>query len=783
MKLKKLFAVFISAVLVVSAVPSNAALISSGYATRGEVVEMLLSAADDYRPDVQKTDIIKGYEDGQLHEENPVTRAEALIMLNRAFGGFPALKGDALRLAIPKEDFTDIPQWATAELTDVFQAGIVAGTGEGKFSPGDYVTKEQMELFINRTFILFGTNLKDSFYSTVNREYLNASQIPEGKTITGNLYDVTDTVTEQVRSLIEEISASEPEPGSAQDKIKILYDNIMDMDARNALGYEPIKEDIARAEKIESISALSSTPIVNASALSVVASFTLTVDPMDSNSYITYFSTASPSLVQQAYNGEMDYAKDAFLKYVTKLLTLCGETEAVAQADAQAFYDFEKQISDASLSPAEQNDLEKVYNLYTLDELQEVFPTVDLNALFEESGLSGKDKIMVDDVGKMEQVAALLTDDNLDAVKNYVKVGIIGSCAAYLGEDFRNATQTFQQEMLGVTGSTPLEDEAITIVSSVMPDYIGEAYADKYCTDEVIADVTGLISEIISVYRQRIENLDWMSDATKEKALLKLDTMRINVGAPEEFEPTLESADLKSAEDGGSYFQNILEISKANIEYLQSLDGQPVDKDQWITTPQTVNAYYAASFNSINFPIAFLQEPIYDIDASYEEKLGSIGTVIAHEITHAFDSTGAQFDENGNVSNWWTEEDAAAFAALCQDVVMYFSGQEAAPGIAIDPELTLTENIADLGAIACVTEIGMKQESFDFKKMYESYANLWASSSTREYAQYLANIDMHSPSIVRVNRVLQSVDKFYEVYGIEPGDGMYVAPEERAHIW
>lgn len=783
MKMKKLFAAFMAAVMLTSVIPAAWVLAEEDYATRGEVVEMLLLAADDYHPNVQKTDIIKGYEDGELHEENPVTRAEALIMLNRAFGGFPELKGDVLRMAIPNETFTDIPDWAADELAPVFNAGIVAGTGDGKFSPDDYVTTEQMETFIHRTFVVYGTNLKDNYYYTVNKGLLEASQIPEGNMITGTIYDIQDTVTEQIRTLIEEISNSESEPGSAQEKIKILFNNIMDMEARNTLGYEPIKEALEQIEQIDSIAELSDTIFLDQSALSVFASFTLTVDSMDSNSYITYLQTTSPSLARQAYEGEMDYAKDAFLRYVAALLTLCGETQDEAQTDADAYYEFEKQISDASLSTAEQFDLEKTYHLYTLDELQEVFRTVDFAALFAESGLSGKDKILVDDVGKMEQIASMLTDENLDAVKNYLKVSLIGSCAAYFGEDFREATQTYQQEMLGITGTSSLEDDAVDMVSAVLSDYIGEAYADKYCTDEIVNDVTGLIEKIMEVYRDRIKNLDWMSDETKEKALLKLETMQVHVGAPEEFEQTLDSAELKTAEEGGSYFQNIMEISKANKEYIRSLDGQPVDKTQWITTPQTVNAFYAPSFNSINFPIAFLQEPIYDVNASYEEKLGKIGTVIAHEITHAFDSSGAQFDENGNAVNWWTDADSAAFDSLCQEVVEYFSGLEAAPEIVIDSELTLTENIADLGAISCVTEIGSKQEGFDFKEMYESYANLWMSSTTREYAQYAANVDTHSPSNIRVNRVLQSVDQFYEVYDIEPGDGMYVAPEDRTRIW
>ncbi len=257
------------------------------------------------------------------------------------------------------------------------------------------------------------------------------------------------------------------------------------------------------------------------------------------------------------------------------------------------------------------------------------------------------------------------------------------------------------------------------------------------------------------------------------------------MGAPDysQTESALDSADLKSGGEGGSYYQNIIEINKASLKELAELSGEPVDKEQWVTTPQTVNAFYSPSFNSVNFPIAFLQAPVYDPDASYEENLGSVGFVIAHEITHAFDSSGSQYDENGNAANWWTEGDLQTFQRLCQDVVTYFDGVETAPGITVNGALTLTENIADLGAIQCVVSIGEETPDFDFREMFESYAVLWMSTSSREYLEMASYLDTHSPSRVRVDRVLQSTDKFYDVYGITEGDGMYVAPEDRVRIW
>ena len=786
MRLRQWLAVFLAAVMVTTTT-AWAAPAQEEYATRGEAVEMLLTAADDYRPDAPKSDIIKGHGDGQLHEEQPVTRAEALIMLTRAFGGFPELKGNNLRRAIPREDFTDIPKWAEAELEPALEAGIVEGTAPGKFSPDEPVTEQQLELWIDRVFTLYSTNLKDSFYSTVNKDGLETLTIQDGQSSAGTIDDVINLVDEQIAEVIADAANSDPEPGSPQEKIKILYDNIMDMDARNAAGYDPIKPDLAAIDAIDNLEDLQTTELLGGTelALGLFVGFGVGIDSLDSNVYSMNLVPASAPLSKQTYTGGNDTQKQAYLKYITTLLTLCGWDEAQAARDAQAVFNFDAKLSAASLSPADQYDLEKIYNVYSYEDLCSEFPTVDINAVYEKVGYQPTDTVIVGDVGLMECVSGLLTEENLDMLKLYLKVGLVKYGAGMFGEDFREATITYTQELFGISGSTPLETVAATRVSDYLYDYVGEAYAEKYCTEQMKEDITEMTHDIIAVYKERIQNLTWMSEETKEKAILKLDHMRINVGAPDydTITSAMDNAQLKSTADGGSYFDNMIEISRAVQMEDVRLFGTPVDKDQWITTPQTVNAFYMPSFNSINFPAAFMQGEIYSEDAAYEENLGTVGTVIAHEISHAFDSSGSQYDEQGNAANWWTEADAAAFDALCQDTIAYYDGQEAAPGIVMDGALTLTENIADLGVMACATAVGEKTEGFDFEAFYKSYANLWLSTSSRETVQYYAESDTHSADAIRVDRVLQSTDKFYEVFGIDADDGMYVPPEERVHIW
>ena len=303
MRLRQWLAVFLAAVMVTTTTAWAAP--AQEDATRGEAVEMLLTAADDYRPDAPKSDIIKGYGDGQLHEEQPVTRAEALIMLTRAFGGFPELKGNNLRRAIPREDFTDIPKWAEAELEPALEAGIVEGTAPGKFSPDEPVTEQQLELWIDRVFTLYSTNLKDSFYSTVNKDGLETLTIQDGQSSAGTIDDVINLVDEQIAEVIADAANSDPEPGSPQEKIKILYDNIMDMDARNAAGYDPIKPDLAAIDAIDNLEDLQTTELLGGTelALGLFVGFGVGIDSLDSNVYSMNLVPASAPLSKQTYTG------------------------------------------------------------------------------------------------------------------------------------------------------------------------------------------------------------------------------------------------------------------------------------------------------------------------------------------------------------------------------------------------------------------------------------------------------------------------------------------------
>lgn len=780
MKSKKL----ITTILATAMLLGNTAFATDMYATRGEVADMLLLAADDYNPSVERSDIIKGYGgDGELHEDWNINRAEALVMLSRAFGTLPELTGHNARVALKSGNFTDIPDWAKSELQPVLDAGIAAGTAEGIFSPSDDVTKEQMNLFIQRVYALYGTNEKDDFYAAVNKDALNTLEIKPGHVVAGTLFDLQDESTTQVDEIIKEVTSGEWENGTKEQKIADFYNNVLDTESRNKIGVAPIKpylEMIDGANNITELMDIQNT-LMEKLYCAPFAAFSLTIDFKDSTRYMPVFGAYNPNMTKDFYISGTEPQKAAYLKYLKTVMELAGED--VTDAQLEDYYNFEKTLAEKMLNTEDMGDVDKIYNPYTLEEIQSLFPSVDTEKLLTSSGIKKEDKYLIPDVGLTEEFARLITDENIEVLKTAAKLTVILNYGTMLNTEFVDASNVFNQEFLGVSGTYSDEERAAIIVSSVMPEYIGQIYAEKYFTEEAKQDVLKMVEDIISVYKNRINNLTWMSDETKQKAIRKLDTMEIKIGYPDNWDTYLDDVQIKSESDGGSYFENMLSVAEGSKEELSKLQGTPVDKTEWAMYPYTVNACYVATSNDITFPAAILQPPMYDVNASYEENLGSIGYIIAHEITHAFDNNGAKFDESGNATDWWTAEDYEAFEKLCENMVAFYDGCESVPGIAMNGKLTLSENVADQGAVQCITEVVSGLENPDYKALYRSMANAWASTRTREYADYASKIDVHSDEKLRVNRVVVNCEEFYKAFDIKEGDGMYVPEDERVKIW
>lgn len=778
---------------------------------RGEVAQMLLNAADDYNPGIQKSDIIKGYEDGELHEERLVTRAEALVMLKRAFGEIPTPTGHNERVALTAENFGDIPVWAEAELSPIFNSGIVAGTGvdletgESLFSPDSNVTGKQMELFTERMFALYGTNPKDDFYASVNKEALDTIEIDPEYMEGSPVISMVKTADDRVAEIVNEIANSNPEKGTIEYQIAALYNSALNFytsqtPAQSQIleDIEPLKEYLALIDSAKNIGELTAVnnKINDEIAFAPLISINeeLMIDGKDNSKHMPVLTT--PSIDSTMYYRSYDALK----AYLKDLFASCGESEEQAEQIIKMYdsiilkSDVYMQKNSERIEALRETSLTDYINAtidydqykgYDYAEIKAMFAEdAGFESVIEASGINITGKIYVSDINMLKSFADYYKDENLAQLKAYAKFSLLSGYGSYLSKELYMLSVDFAENASGVEVPDSPENAALAVVDEYYGDYISVIYKDKYFSDESTETITKMITDIKAVYETMLQNNTWLSDDTKVKAIEKLKAITIKVGGPDEYDDTLLEAEILSPEDGGTYYKNIITIEKTIKKSLPKYFDEAVDKNMWLASSYTVNAYYNPLFNEIIVPAAFVQAPMYDENASYEQNLGGLGFVIAHEITHAFDSTGAFYDKDGNLSLWWTEDDFATFENKKEEMIEFYDGEEAVPGIGTDGEATLGENISDNGALSCITLAASKHfENPDYKAIYESFAKCWAHSTIRQLYEFYVIIDYHSPAKLRVNRCLSNCDKFYEVYGITEKDGMYVAPEERVKIW
>ncbi|WP_165835521.1 M13 family metallopeptidase [Ruminiclostridium sufflavum] len=774
---KKLLSTALVLLLLLTIIPTAALASEPVYVTRGTVCDMLLVAADDYTEDLTRGDIIKGYGDGELKEDQLVTRAEAFVMISHAFGELPAPVGNDLRLNPQSVSFTEVPVWAQADVNNLVSAGVVIGSIDSTLYEKDNVTAEQVQTVINRIWALKGSNLKDDFYNTVNKAWLDQSVIKPGETSAGGFVEIDNLNNERLTGIINEIISGTYSKGTKEQKISDFYHSVLDMDARNKQGIAPIKSYLDEIDAVDSMDKLYAVQktLLDDLSLNGLFSFSVDVDMKDSNKYTIYFSGISPEIPKELYAAGDSPQTTAYKNHLKTLLDLSGDENA--QEQANAFYEMEKVLSQSQLDTQDYGNVDKINNAYTVDQLQAIFPAMDVRQAITDSGYQLPDKVIILDVELTEAFAKYYTAENLSLLKTIVKLSLLFGYGDSLGQDFLDASDAFRAAFYGVEGTQSDAEIASLETQNIMSDYLGKAFIDKYFSARAKQDVENMVTDFISIYKSRVSKLDWMSAVTKQMAIKKLDTMTVKIGYPDSWESPMDKVEIKS----GSYFSNMTAIAKQSRLENIALQGRPVDNTKWMMSAYEVNAYYNPTANEIVFPAGILQAPFYDINASKEANLGGIGTVIAHEITHAFDNNGAKFDENGNAVNWWTASDYQKFEALCAEVTQHYNGYESAPGIYLNGALTLSENIADLGGMACALESMKKLSDPDYDAFFKNNAKIWEMTCTRQYLELLSQMDVHSPNKARTNQVVQNFEEFYQTYGITEKDGMYTPV--RVQIW
>lgn len=625
--------------------------------------------------------------------------------------------------------------------------------------------------------------LQDDFYSAINFTTIQDHALSENQTQWSGFYDLSTNITNNMNTIIDNLTAEKDnyKNGTTEQKIIDFYLLARNMEARDAAGVEPLKE---YTDKIDNAKTISEYTDVLAELLkygqSSILSFGVSQDLTDSNKYILVNSGPDHILpknymVDEAYKP----VQDAVFTFIKQMFSLAGESESSATEIATQVFKLEQELAANDLDIADMYDINKAYTIYTADDLVKLYSNCDIKKFLEAIGVTHFDKCMVSGEANIKKINSMLTQENLELLKNYTKFTLYMGCSNYLTSAHYDALNSLNSVIVGPSEATTMDTVAKEMTQSLFSWEFGKLYVDNYFSEESKKEVEAMTQDIIETFRKRIKKLDWLSDATKQKAINKLNAMKVKIGYPEKWPSYFENISIDASK---GLIENLMQITTALNSDVQSLLDSGVDKTAWAMTPQTVNACYTPQSNDITFPAAILQAPFYDKNASYAQNLGGIGTVIGHEITHAFDTSGAGFDENGNYNNWWTESDFAEFMSRAEKVKNYYNSIELSNGLFQNGDLTITENIADMGAMACALDIAGNDKKAQLE-IFKSNANIWASNYTDQYRDYLLTNDVHSLDKVRVNAILPLFDQFYDVFGIREDDAMYVAPEDRVQVW
>ncbi len=625
------------------------------------------------------------------------------------------------------------------------------------------------------------TGLNNDFYTSINENIINDNELESDEEYWSLMFTETqETIDDKVDSIVKEIISKKDtyEINSSEYKICKLYESIINQE--NDLS--ELDKYINNIDNSNSVNELMN----NIAKINNELSVGIFINPALQNDYkdntktiinIAPFSFDYGNIYSDYYTNPLYSSYVAlYIEYDREILELYGYTEEEAKESVRKISRFYTEIANSSKSMEELTEVQSYYNIVEDTELKGIYSNININVFLNKFGSNYK--ISIVDKEQANALNNLLVDSNLETLKECAKLQLLQTYAPYGDVRYYNLMNELNAKLTGteITKDT-IEDYAIDVVAIYFDSEITQEYITRYSNEESIKLFKNIIEDIIKQYKIKIQNNTWLSKNTKEKALLKLENMKINVGYPEKWEDY--SKDYKLTDN---LLDNVINMNKVMVEY--SNNAIKNKESYWLMSALTVNAYYNPQENSINFPIALLEYELYNVDNSYYKNLGSLGSIIAHEITHAFDNNGALFDEKGNLNNWWTKQDYKEFENLQEQVVNYYSEYKV-NGKVVDGKKTVSENIADLGAVSCIVDIANSKGATneELKELFESYANIWASESTEEYLKLLLIMDNHSLDKIRVNAVLSTIEEFYEIYNITEDDEMYKTKEERVKVW
>ncbi|MDP3854984.1 M13 family metallopeptidase [Phenylobacterium sp.] len=627
------------------------------------------------------------------------------------------------------------------------------------------------------------------FFDYANGGYLTRLEIPADRSRYGAFDALNELSQNRMRAVVEKASANTAATGD-EAKVGAFYRSFMDEAAVDALGAKPMAADLAAIAAIKSRDEMAG--LMGATMRKFGGSFFGSYvhdDAKDPEKYTVYLLQGGLGLPDRDYylDDKFKTQKTAYEAYVAKLLTLAG-WEKPAE-NAAAIVALETEIAKVSWTRAERRDDDRTYNPFEVAKLQAYAPGFAWKRFLDGANLSKAERVIVSENTAFPKIAAIYAGASLDTLKAWSAFNLADQAAPYLAKDFNQANYEFRNKTLsGQPVQQPRWKRGVTGVDSNLGEALGKVYVAAYFPAENKAKMEALVGDIRTAMGARIEKLDWMGPATKAKALEKLSKFRVKIAYPDKWR---DYSGL-SIKDGDLY-GNIQRASAFEWDYRAARLGGPVDDDEWGMTPPTINAYYQPTKNEIVFPAAILQPPFFDPQGDPAINYGGIGGVIGHEITHGFDDQGRKSDGDGKLTDWWTAEDAAKFDAQAKKFGKQYAAVEVLPGANINGDLTMGENIADLGGLLLALDayhISLKGQPAPVidgltgdQRVFLGWAQVWRGKYRDDRMRQQLVSDPHSPPKYRVQVPVKNIDAFYEAFGVKPGDGMYVAPADRVRIW
>lgn len=636
---------------------------------------------------------------------------------------------------------------------------------------------------------------RSDFYQYANGGWIAAHPLKPDYASFGMFDFLRDNAREQLKDLIINLGddADAKVKGTVAQKVFDVYNQVLDTERLNREGADPIRHVLGRVEEMDVSDFGENLAWLHRGYADSFFGSGVSVDAKDSDSHLFSFGEAGLSLGDRDYYLEVNETNgrilEAFRKYIVDMMMLAGYSHNDAERMRDTVVRIETEFARHKHTREQRRDPSLRYNIFSLDELEKRFPVVDWRRYLDALGVA-PDKVNVTNPGFYDFLTQFIPSLSEREIKDYMLYDVVSGASPLLSEAFENLNfELFERVMSGVEERKPRWKKAMGLANSMFGEAIGQLYVAKYFPAENKDYMVGLVENLRGALREHIEALPWMSRATKDKALAKLQALTVKIGYPDKWKDYSE-IDIDPAK---SLWENVFNASLWFINDNLSKLPKPVDKEEWHMYPQTVNAYYSPVSNEICFPAAILQPPYFDIEADDALNYGAIGVIIGHEMTHGFDDQGRQFDLKGNLENWWTKEDEERFKALSDKLVAQFDAVEVVPGVHANGRFTLGENIADQGGLRiaftawCEASKDGPMRSLDgfspIQRFFLSYANIWAGSIRDEEVLVRTKSDPHSLGRNRVNETLKNIGEFFHAFHIGEGDAMYRPESERVIIW